>query len=61
MSKITCGQGDSRDAIWVDGRLDLLVTFSHKYSYHPRQVFLSSGARSDELVAEVARYERFAE
>jgi hypothetical protein len=44
-----------------DGRLDMLVTFSHKYSYHPRQLFLSSGARSDELVAEVARYERFAE
>ena len=44
-----------------DGRLDMLVTFSHKYSYHPRQLFLSSGARSGELVAEVARYERFAE
>ena len=44
-----------------DGRLDMLVTFSKKYSYHPRQLFLSSGARSGELVAEVARYERFAE
>jgi hypothetical protein len=44
-----------------DGRLDMLVTFSQKYSYHPRQLFLSSGARSGELVAEVARYERFAE
>lgn len=44
-----------------DGRLDLLATFSHKYSYHPRQLFLSSGARSHELVAEVARYERFAQ
>jgi hypothetical protein len=44
-----------------DGRLDMLVTFSHKYSYHPRQLFLSSGAPPGELVAEVARYERFAE
>ncbi len=44
-----------------DGQLDMLVTFSHKYSYHPRQLFLSSGARSGELVAEVARYERWAE
>jgi hypothetical protein len=44
-----------------DGRLDMLVTFSQKYSYHPRQLFLSSGARSGELVAEVARYERIAE
>ena len=43
-----------------DGQLDMLVTFSHKYSYHPRQLFLSSGARSGELVAEVARYDRFA-
>src|SRR5262245_65556102 len=32
-----------------DGRLDMLVTFSHKYSYHPRQLLLSSGARSGEL------------
>jgi hypothetical protein len=39
----------------------MLVTFSHKYSYHPRQLFLSSGAPPGELVAEVARYERFAE
>jgi hypothetical protein len=44
-----------------DGQLDMLVTFSHKYSYHPRQLFLSSGARSGELVAEVARYELFAQ
>jgi hypothetical protein len=43
-----------------DGQLDMLVTFSHKYSYHPRQLFLSSVARSGELVKEVARYERFA-
>ena len=44
-----------------DGRLDMLVTFSHKYSYHPNQLFLSSGARSGELVAEVARFERFSQ
>ena len=44
-----------------DGRLDMVVMFSHKYSYHPRQLFLSSGARSDELIAEVARYDQFAE
>ena len=44
-----------------DDRLDLLVTFSHKYSYHPNQLFLSSGARSGELVAEVARFERFSQ
>jgi hypothetical protein len=44
-----------------DGRLDLLVTFSQKYSYHPRQLLLSSGARSGELLAEVARYDRIAE
>ena len=42
-----------------DGRLDMLATFSSKYSYHPRQLFLSSAARSGELVAEVARYELF--
>ena len=43
-----------------DGRLDMLVTFSKRYSYHPRKLFLSSGVRSGELVSEVARYERFA-
>jgi hypothetical protein len=44
-----------------DGQLDMLVTFSRKYSYHPRQLFLSSSARSGELVAEVARYDTFAQ
>lgn len=43
-----------------DGRLDMLVTFSGKYSYHPTQLFLSSGARVGDLVAEVARYDQFA-
>jgi len=44
-----------------DGRLDMLVTFSRKYSYHPRQLLLSSSARSGGLVAEVARYDIFAQ
>ena len=43
-----------------DGKLDLVATLSQKYSYHPRQLFLSSAARQGDLVAEVARYERFA-
>ena len=30
-----------------DGNLDLLVTFSVKYSHHPRQLFLSGGAAPD--------------
>ena len=44
-----------------DGRLDMLATFSHKYSYFPNQLLLSSAARSDDLVAEVGRYERFSQ
>jgi hypothetical protein len=44
-----------------DGRLDLLVTFSEKYSYFPNQLLLSSAARATALVAEVARYERLAQ
>jgi hypothetical protein len=44
-----------------DDRLDLLVTFSHKYSYFPRQLLLSSAARSGNFVAEVGRYERFSQ
>jgi hypothetical protein len=40
-----------------DGRLDMLVTFSRKYSHHPRQLLLSSRARLGGLVAEVARYD----
>lgn len=43
-----------------DGRLDMLVTFSRKYSYHPKQLWLSSSARSGALVTEVARYDTFA-
>jgi hypothetical protein len=44
-----------------DGKLDMLVTFSEKYSYHPRQLFLSSTARPPDFVAEVARFERFSQ
>jgi hypothetical protein len=43
-----------------DGRLDLVVTLSRKYSYYPRQLLLSSAAQDGELVAEVARYDRLA-
>ncbi len=39
-----------------DGRLDLLVTFSPKYSVHPRRLLLSSAASAGALVAEVAVY-----
>ena len=44
-----------------DGRLDLLVTLSQKYSYFPRQLLLSSRAESGDLVSEVGRYERFSQ
>jgi hypothetical protein len=37
-----------------DGRLDLVTTFSPKYSWYPRRLFLSSAARSGELVGLVA-------
>jgi hypothetical protein len=62
---VSCGEPHFR-IHWAgdldrDGRLDLVVTFSRKYSYHPRQLFLSSAASSGELVSEVARHDRFAE
>ena len=41
-----------------DGRLDLVTTFSRKYSYHPRRMYLSSAARPGELVGQVALFER---
>jgi hypothetical protein len=44
-----------------DGRLDMVVTFSRKYSYFPNQLLLSSAARLPNLVAEVGRYEQFAQ
>jgi hypothetical protein len=37
-----------------DGRLDLLVTFSGKYSYYPRQLLLSSTAGHVSVVQRVA-------
>jgi hypothetical protein len=40
-----------------DRRLDLVTTFSPKYSWYPRQLFLSSAARPGELVGLVARTE----
>jgi hypothetical protein len=50
------------DVHWVgdidgDRRLDLLATFSLKYSHHPRRLYLSSAAAPGALVGEVAHYE----
>ncbi len=44
-----------------DGRIDLLATFSPKYSFFPRQLFLSSAAGNGNLVSEVAIFTRFAQ
>lgn len=44
-----------------DGKLDLVTGFSRKYSYHPRQLLLSSAAQGKELVAEAAAYRRHAD
>lgn len=51
------------DVNWVgdldgDGRLDLVATFSAKYSLHPRRLYLSSAAERGELVGLAALYER---
>ena len=43
-----------------DGRLDLAVSFSSKYSHHPRLLLLSSAAGPDQLVGPAALFERFA-
>ena len=40
-----------------DGKLDLLVTFSPKYSYYPRRLFLSTAAQDGDLVGLVARFD----
>jgi hypothetical protein len=37
-----------------DGRLDLATTFSPKYSWYPRHLYLSSAAAAGELVRLVA-------
>jgi hypothetical protein len=40
-----------------DGRLDLVTTFSPKYSWYPRRLYLSSAAAPGDLVGLVARLE----
>ncbi|MBT8478425.1 MAG: hypothetical protein KJO06_05875 [Gemmatimonadetes bacterium] len=40
-----------------DGKLDLLATFSPKYSYYPRRLFLSTAAQDGELVGLVAVFD----
>jgi len=42
-----------------DGKLDLIVTMSPKYSWYPVSVLLSSAARPGELVHEVASYDDY--
>jgi len=42
-----------------DGRIDLLMTLSDKYSAYPRQLFLSGAAKPGELVHQVAEYDDF--
>ena len=42
-----------------DGKLDLIMSNSGKYSYHPLQLYLSSAAKSGELVREVATWDRY--
>lgn len=44
-----------------DGRLDLVATFSPKYSVYPRRLFLSSAAAPGDLVTEAALFERQAD
>jgi hypothetical protein len=43
-----------------DGRLDLIVTLSHKYSVFPTRLLLSSGAQASALVGVAARLDRSA-
>jgi hypothetical protein len=42
-----------------DGKLDLITTFSPKYSWYPRTLYLSSQAEGEEIVHEVAMFEDF--
>jgi hypothetical protein len=42
-----------------DGRLDLIMTNSPKYSYHPVQLYLSSAAKNGELVGEISRWDHY--
>ena len=62
----TLGCGDPHFTIhWAgdldsDGALDFLATFSMKYSYHPRQLYLSSAAGPGDVVGLAAMTERSA-
>jgi hypothetical protein len=40
-----------------DGRLDLAVNLSRKYSLHPHRLLLSSAAAPGQLVGDVALFE----
>jgi len=40
-----------------DGKLDLLATFSPKYSYYPRRLFLSTAAQDGDLVGLAAVFD----
>ncbi|MDT8368708.1 MAG: hypothetical protein RQ745_05845 [Longimicrobiales bacterium] len=62
MEPFSC-DGPHFDLHWAgdldgDRRLDLLATFSLKYSSHPRRLFLSSAAAPGALVGEVALFRR---
>jgi len=55
------GDGPHCEILWAgdldgDGKLDLLVTLSDKYSAFPRQLLLSGSAHKGELVHEVAHF-----
>jgi hypothetical protein len=60
------GTGDEPhfEVLWAgdldrDGKLDLVMTMSGKYSYYPRSIFLSSAAAPGELLHEVARWDDY--
>lgn len=60
------GEGDEPhfEILWAgdldrDGRLDLVMTMSPKYSYYPRTILLSSAAHPGELVHEVALWQDY--
>ena len=42
-----------------DGRLDLVVNLSRKYSHHPYRLLLSTKASAVEIVGEAAIFETF--
>jgi hypothetical protein len=54
--------GPHFEVLWAgdldgDGRIDLLMTMSDKYSAYPRQLFLSGAAKAGELVHQVAEFD----